>query len=89
MVSIAITSCVPAISSLNSTVIVLSSATASLGVTATTSNGVSGSGSTVISRSVTIIVEPASFTFQWLIPIFCALMYWPASALNRQNPFSA
>ena len=54
MVSIAMRSCSPAISSLNSTVMVLSSVTASLGVTATTSNGAAGASTVnVISPSIT------------------------------------
>ena len=78
---------VPSISSLNSMVITSSAATGSDGVTDTTSNDASGS--TVNSRSVTTIVEPASFALQWLTPTFCAFIYWPASALSIQKPFSA
>ena len=73
---------VPAITSLNSIIISLSSVSSlSAGMYAFTTIGSRG-----ISRSVSLIVEPASAAPQWLIPPVCAFMYWPAVALSMQKP---
>ena len=73
---------VPSISSLNSTVTVVSSATASVGVTATTSNGTSGSTLTpaLIASTAALIAAAAALSL--------AIPYVALSAYESQMLFS-